>query len=227
VAKLLRLIAFVGAITSLTYALGWSNLLTVKRIELTGTSHSAEILSGLHQDQIKLVKAMPMARVDVKAISNSVLRHSWISTAKVSRGWFSGEVKIAITERVPVAIFTDSDGTSEYFDSSGVSFSYPTPVSALPTVSFGLADNASRKAAAVLIAHVGSELLAGLNNLDVSSPSNIIMDSQIGTRKLHILWGDSSEINLKNKVLQLLLQQPENAKKLNYDLQNPRAPISK
>jgi cell division protein FtsQ len=217
-------LALVGA---LIYILGWSPLLTVKKIEIIGTPHSDLIAQDINRDHIALKIKMPLARVDVKAISHSVLSHTWIASSKISRDWIGGGVKIVTSERAPVASYTSDTGEQRYFDSTGASFTYPTPITGLPVVSLKSGEELSRKSAARVIAGVSTDLLSGMSDLQVLSPIKIIMDSRLGTKTIHIIWGDSSELALKNKVLSALLLLPENQKASSFDLTNPREPITK
>ncbi len=226
-ARNLRIAIFAIVIAALIYTLGWSGLLAVKKIEISGTSQIDLISRDLSRDHIALHQNMQLARVDVKAISHSILSHTWVANAIISRNWFAGTVKIVLTERTPVAEFTTTSGETEYFDASGANFTYPSPFIALPKVTLQSGGELSRKSAAGLISQLPSDQLAGLIDLVVYSPNKIIMDIRMGNRSLRINWGDSSEISLKNKVLGALLLLPENQKISNVDLSNPREPITK
>ena len=88
-----------------SYLLGWSSVLTVKQIEITGAptlTSEKEITKSLN-----LSIGDKLARVSSKALSNRLKANAWVESADISRNWFNGKVAIEIHPRVPVALYTE------------------------------------------------------------------------------------------------------------------------
>jgi cell division septal protein FtsQ len=225
--RALPLVALLIIVGSISYGLGWSNLFQVKVVAITGTTHTAQIDQKLATAGISLHMGERMARVDVKAVDRVISGIDWISKVKVSRNWLSGKVGIALMEKSAVAGFAATDGTMQYFDAAGNIFHSPDSLSTLPTISFANQDQAARQAAASLIASLPSDVRASLVNLRVTSPQTLVMTSSLITPSLEITWGDSSQIDIKVKVLRALLDLPENKKVRAIDLSQPSNPTAK
>ena len=225
--RLLPWILTLTIIAGFSYGLGWSNLFQVKIVALTGSTHTAEIQSKLTASGVSLHMGERMARVDVKAVNRVISSIDWISRVEISRNWLSGKVGIAITEKKAVAGFAGSDGSMQYFDSAGNIFHSPDVLSTLPEVTFASDDQPSRQAAAVLIADLPSDLRSSLLSLHVISPESLVMTSSLVTPSVEITWGDTSQIDIKVKVLRALLALPENKKVRAIDLSQPSNPTAK
>ena len=86
-----------------SYLFGWSSLLTVKQIEITGAptlTSEKEIAKSLN-----LSKGDKLARVDPRALSNRLQISDWVESADISRNWFNGKVSIKIQPRIPVPLY--------------------------------------------------------------------------------------------------------------------------
>ena len=117
-----------------SYLLGWSSLLTVKQIEITGaptlTSEKAVAKS------LNISLGDKLARVDSRALANRLKATDWIKSADISRNWFSGKVGVDLLPRTPVALYTEPGKPQVTLDASGVSFQLPGELPAgLPNVS--------------------------------------------------------------------------------------------
>ena len=116
-----------------SYLFGWSSLLTVKQIEITGAptlTSEKEIAKSLN-----LSKGDKLARVDPRALSNRLQISDWVESADISRNWFNGKVAMKIKPRIPVALYTEPCTPQVALDASGATFSLPGELpSRLPSV---------------------------------------------------------------------------------------------
>ncbi len=215
------------ATISLVYALGWSNLLSVKKIEISGTTQVSSVQQTLNQTSAHLQIGKPLARVDLRVIRSSLLHISWVGEAKVTRSWINGTITIQISERTPIATFTTASGEVKLFDASGAEFTSLAANAGLPVIEFTTTDPAARKAVAELLSELPSDLLSGLAGMRVSSPAMIEMSTKFSSRTITIRWGDNRDMVLKTKVLRALFTLPENSKANIFDLSAPTAPIVK
>ena len=230
--KRLRSLLILLVVAGAAYGLGWSSYFHVTAIDIRGTNQSALLLQDIRDARVILHTAMPMARVDVKALSASMNRELWLKEIHISRNWLSGRVTINVSERHPVAQFTSTTGAVNYFDSSGFAFASPQGYGSLPAVnlvssSSGSDSVALRSAAASFIAAMPTDLITSMQSLTVSGVDSISMVSDVTGAPISIAWGSATDIPLKVKVLRALLQQSENKKAHGFDLSQPTAPVTK
>jgi cell division septal protein FtsQ len=234
--RLLRSIVIFSVIIGIIYGLGWSKLIQVKNISYSGTSDSQVISDALLREQVSLKIGMPLARVDVRAISRIALQQGWVLGSKVSRNWLSGKISIAIIERKPIAVFTTTNNLISYFDADGTIFNSPVQYGVdmgskpLPNISFTRNTPLARKMAAEWVAAMPSEFLATMTSLVVSTPTGIVMkavDAGNGNKAITVIWGEVRDMPLKVSVLRALVLRPENKTHHIFDLTSPLAPITR
>jgi cell division septal protein FtsQ len=221
---LLAMVATVVIFGAGSYLLGWSSLLTVKQIEITGAPTSAsekEIRAKLNFSQ-----GDQLARVDARALSNRLQATGWVESADISRNWFNGEVRIDLQPRIPVAKFTSPGKPQAALDASGEVFNLPGELpSGLPNVS--ATSVASGLIAAELFTQMPKEFSNGIDRLSAESATNLVVYGKFNERTLQIIWGDKEDILLKIKVINSLLELPENKSIRLIDVTAPQAPIVK
>ena len=207
-----------------SYLLGWSSVLTVKQIEITGAptlTSEKEITKSLN-----LSIGDKLARVSSKALSNRLKANAWVESADISRNWFNGKVAIEIHPRVPVALYTELGKPQVGLDASGATFILPGEIpSGLPSVNATSA--ASGLIAIEVFAQIPKEFSDGIDRLTAGSPTNLVIDGEFNSRRLQIIWGDGKDTLLKIKVITALLDLPENKSIRLIDVTAPRAPIVK
>jgi cell division protein FtsQ len=225
---LLALLIIAGA----AYGLGWSNYFHVSSVDVRGTNQSALLLQDIRNARVILHASMPMARVDVKAMSASLSRELWLKQVHISRNWISGRVTISVIERRPVAQYISRDGTVNYFDSSGFAFNSPQGYGALPAVNIQESGSDSdaaalRTAVASFIAATPNDLITAMQSLTISRVDSISMVINLRSTPISIAWGSASDLPLKIKVLRALLARPDSAKAQSFDLSQPITPVTK
>jgi cell division septal protein FtsQ len=207
-----------------SYVLGWSNLLTVRSIEITGapSEQSKEIIIR----SLDIQTGEKLARVDPRSISARLATNNWIQSSQVSRNWLNGKVAISITSRVPVALYTEPGQPQVALDASGKTFILPADLpEGLPKVS--ATSVASGLAAIKVFTELPREFSAGIDRLSAARPTNLLIYGIFSGRDLRIIWGDGLETDLKIKVITALLDQPENNSIRMIDVTAPHAPIVK
>jgi cell division septal protein FtsQ len=207
-----------------SYLLGWSNLLTVKQVEISGAptkSAELEITKGLD-----VTVGDQLARVDSRALSNVMEAIDWVKSADISRNWFNGQVTVKIIPRVPVALFSSLGKPQLALDASGKEFEAPGAIpEGLPNVS--AASVASGLVAIEVFTQMPKSFSKDIDRLTALSPTNISVYGKFGNQRLQIIWGDGEEASLKIKVVNLLLDRPENKSIRLIDVSAPHAPIVK
>ncbi len=209
-----RLIALISILllAVASYVLGWSTLLTVRGIEVTGTS--ANLTS-------QVFKGEKLARVEPRTVAASYQKYDFIESAQVSRNWLTGKVTIAITERTPIAIYNGAA-----IDKQGKAFvPHSGAEKNLPLIS--AATTADAITAVNFFKTLPPEITSQLTLLKMLSGQAYQLSIDLGDRKLQLRWGTATENALKVKVYKALMAQPENAKIRRMDLSAPHAPIVK
>jgi cell division protein FtsQ len=225
----------IALISLLAYLLGWSSLLAVKTISITGTSEPALIQSSIDINTPKIFIGEPLARVDVQSLRRRVLLNEWVSSAVIDRNWLHGELTVAVHERVPVASYQASDGTTHYFEASGLDFLSPIKYPAIPNISLNDPSTSAKERVARLLTTLhdkSSALLENAQSFTVTTAGNgavtLGMKVEISpTRTVTIRWGDGIDIPLKIAIYQKLVTLKENAKARIFDLSDPLSPITK
>ena len=77
----------IAAFAAMAYLLGWSSVLTLKSVEIIGTTAQPAILAQFENDEVLPQVGQKLARVDPRAIERSLSKLDWLSTADVSRNW--------------------------------------------------------------------------------------------------------------------------------------------
>ena len=207
-----------------SYVLGWSNLLTVRSIEITGAP--SELSKELISRSLDIQPGEKLARIDPRSISARLAANNWIQSSKVSRNWLNGKVAISVTSRVPVALYTEPGQPQVTLDASGKIFTLPADLpDGLPKVSATSVD--SGLAAIKVFTELPAEFSAGIDRLSAARPSNLLIYGVFSGRDIRIIWGDGLDTDLKVKVITALLEQPENKSIRMIDVTAPHAPIVK
>jgi cell division septal protein FtsQ len=207
------LLALLGG---LIYVLGWSSLVTIQGIEITGTNQGNLISAQLLAGKSNLILGEPLARMNPKHEENLITDLEWVQSAQVSRNWWNREVTVSVTPKIPIAIFKFAGAATSrprYLASDGSDFLSPQSFTNLATVS---------------LLNKSKNLIARLTNLEVTEKGEILMATDLRKPAFKINWGSSNspeEIIVKSNVLKGLLELRENKKITFVDLTFANAPI--
>ena len=209
--KLIALLMIL-VLAGLTYVLGYSNLLTVKSVQIIGSKTTLKPDVAIGQR---------LARIEPRVIAEKFEGLSWVQNVEVSRNWVQGKVTIKLIERTPIATFNN-----QVIDANGKSFSVR---GAMPTglIKIQAANEIDAGRAVIFLESLPSEIREALQVLKVRSTGAFVLVIENKEKKLEITWGSDSENELKAQVYQALLALPENSKIKRMDLSAPRAPIVK
>lgn len=215
------------------YLLGWSPLFTVKSFEVRGSMAQTEILNKLSNDAIKPTIGSKIARVETRAIQGSLEQLDWIDSVNVARRWLDRSIIISISEKIAVARTTGDQDFAINFDDSGDIFK-PTSATQLaaqdrlPLVILQDPSKSNLKSAALLINQIPpemSELITNLVSLTVTDTGLVQMNTRFNGASVQIDWGLIQQIEQKCRVLNALLELPENKGVKMVNLSRPDLPI--
>ena len=231
--RLMTSLLVISTIFASAYLLGWSSLLSVSQVSVSGSSAVNLVLSELSQNGIEPKIGDQLARVDVRSIKRTINKLDWISDSDVSRNWFDKKLSIVVQERVAIAKTISAQNLSLNFDSKGFIFTPTSPKqlvaqSALPSVTSQSPSNGDLTSIAALLEQIPADLrylLSDLESISITKSSFILMDTRHNSSTLRINWGGATDIGQKSKVLAALLKLPENKGIKQVDLSQPDSPI--
>ena len=231
--RLMTSLLVTSTIFASAYLLGWSSLLSVSQVSVSGSSAVNLVLSELSRNGIEPKIGDQLARVDVRSIKRTLNQLDWISDSDVSRNWFDKKLSIVVQERVAIAKTISAQNLSLNFDSKGFIFTPTSPKqlvaqSALPSVTSQSPSNSDLTSIAALLEQIPADLrylLSDLESISITKSSFILMDTRHNSSTLRINWGEATDIGQKSKVLAALLKLPENKGIKQVDLSQPDSPI--
>ena len=231
--RLITSLLVTSTIFASAYLLGWSSLLSVSQVSVSGSSAVNLVLSELSKNGIEPKIGDQLARVDVRSIKRTLNQLDWISDSDVSRNWFDKKLSIVVQERVAIAKTISAQNLSLNFDSKGFIFTPTSPKqlvaqSALPSVTSQSPSNGDLTSIAALLEQIPADLrylLSDLESISITKSSFILMDTRHNSSALRINWGGATDIGQKSKVLAALLKLPENKGIKQVDLSQPDSPI--
>ena len=218
------ILAFVLIFGAGSYLLGWSPLLSVRSVEITGapTKESALAISR----SLDIADGEKLARVDPRALSNRLRSFDWIESLQVSRNWISGKVLIAIKTREPIALYNEPGKPQVVLDSSGNTFATPADIAdGLPKVSAKSVDGGL--AAIKVFTALPESFSKNIDRMSAARANNFLIYGKFEGQDLRIIWGDGEDTDLKVQVIEALLKRDENKNLRMIDVSAPHAPIVK
>lgn len=212
----------IALIATFAYLLGWSQIFTVKTIEVLGSPNALSEVDILDMSQVKI--GGQLARVNTQAAKENIQEIGWIREVHISRNWIDGNVELSVTVRDPIAFFNINQVKDQTIDNQGELFVLPgfsNPE--LPVISS--ATPAGALEANDLFTAFPVDFRRSITSMVATASSSFILNAKLKGRDVKIRWGDSAEMNLKISVIDRLLTLPENKKITVIDLLAPHAPI--
>ncbi|MQA60786.1 MAG: FtsQ-type POTRA domain-containing protein [Actinophytocola sp.] len=212
-----RWVAVLSVLTvlGLGYTVGFTELLAVRSIEVSGTDR---IEQATVLDLAAIPRLRPMVRADTDGIEQRIAKVPQVERVVVSRTWPS-TITIEITERHPVAYFVAHDGI-RLVDRAGVPFhevgKRPKKLPRLKVETVAASDQATGAAMRVLTA-IPDKLRKRVT--EVSADTGNSVELRLTKGKV-VRWGNAAQIERKAQVLGALLSRPGEY----YDVSSPELP---
>lgn len=212
--RVLVTLLLLGLLVGAGWLVFFSKALAVAHVRVAGTS-------VLEPGEVRTVAAVPrgepLARVNLDAIAARVEGLAPVQAVDVSRSW-PDTVRIAVAERVAVAV-VERDGVVRGLDDEGVLFrTYPSQPAHLPLIRMSAATRTEALAeGAAVIDALPDDLAARVEHLEVETVDAITLRLRGGRT---VFWGSADESENKAKVLDVLLRQKANE----YDVSVPGQP---
>ena len=210
-------------ISLLAYLLGWSGLMTVDEIKVSGISKSQKVSTLTVKEVIKLsgIKiGQPIARVNASSVKRKLLALPQVLDVNVNRQLPSSVLIKLKMRKIEIAV-TASGGGFLVGDASGVTFAkvkkVPRGVPIIKTSTSKILLSQTLQIFQTLPTKIQNRVISIDAKTRDSKTFNL-------TRGVQIIWGGSEEQDLKLQVLNELLADPNNKKVKVFDISSPLAP---
>ena len=209
----------VTVVAVLVWVLGWSSILGVSKVEVSGaTGAEASAVAEL----VDVPIGTPLARVDTDAAAARVRERITVAEVSVRRAWPS-TLAVDIVLRTPAIVVRNPQGQLEVVDAEGVSFGVVKAApKGVPVVTAVGAKGATREAlqsALALLNALPSDLSSQVSGITVSSAN--LVTFTLGKRT--VVWGSGADSERKVAILTALL--PTKAKVI--DVSAPETPVTR
>ncbi|HOT56535.1 MAG TPA: FtsQ-type POTRA domain-containing protein [Ornithinibacter sp.] len=209
----------VTVVAVLVWVLGWSSILGVSKVEVSGaTGAEASAVAEL----VDVPIGTPLARVDTDAAAARVRERITVAEVSVRRAWPS-TLAVDIVLRTPAIVVRNPQGQLEVADAEGVSFGVVKAApKGVPVVKAVGAKGATREAlqsALALLNALPSDLSSQVSGITVSSAN--LVTFTLGKRT--VVWGSGADSERKVAILTALL--PTKAKVI--DVSAPETPVTR
>ena len=209
----------VTVVAVLVWVLGWSSILGVSKVEVSGaTGAEASAVAEL----VDVPIGTPLARVDTDAVAARVRERITVAEVSVRRAWPS-TLAVDIVLRTPAIVVRNPQGQLEVVDAEGISFGVVKAApKGVPVVKAVGAKGATREAlqsALALLNALPSDLSSQVSGITVSSAN--LVTFTLGKRT--VVWGSGADSERKVAILTALL--PTKAKVI--DVSAPETPVTR
>lgn len=209
----------VTVVAVLVWVLGWSSILGVSKVEVSGaTGAEASAVAEL----VDVPIGTPLARVDTDAAAARVRERITVAEVSVRRAWPS-TLAVDIVLRTPAIVVRNPQGQLEVVDAEGISFGVVKAApKGVPVVKAVGAKGATREAlqsALALLNALPSDLSSQVSGITVSSAN--LVTFTLGKRT--VVWGSGADSERKVAILTALL--PTKAKVI--DVSAPETPVTR
>ena len=217
------IVATIILVSLLAYLLGWSGLMTVDQIKVSGVSKTQKVSTLTAKKVIKLsgIKiGQPIARVNASSVKRKLLAIPQVLDVNVNRQLPSSVLIELKMRKVEIAV-TASGGGFLVGDASGVTFAkvkkVPRGVPIIKTSTSKFLLSQTLQVFQTLPTKIQNRVIS----IDAKTRDSITFNL---TRGVQIIWGGSEEQGLKIEVLNQLLADPNNKNVKNLDISSPLAP---
>jgi len=213
----------ISLISFFSYLLGWSGLMTIDEIKVSGISKSQKVSTLTAKEVIKLsgIKiGQPIARVNASSVKRKLLALPQVLDVNVNRQLPSSVLIELKMRKIEIAV-TASGGGFLVGDASGVTFAkvkkVPRGVPIIKTSTSKILLSQTLQIFQTLPTKIQNRVIS----IDAKTRDSITFN---WTRGVQITWGGSEEQDLKLEVLNELLADPNNKKVKVFDISSPLAP---
>jgi len=203
------------AVLGLTYVIMFTSVVGVRTVEVLGTH---DLPADTVREAAAVELGTPMVRLDTDGVAQRVARLPRVAEVSVSRS-FPSTVEIQVTERTPVAVVPDTDGT-HLVDRTGRDYAtVPARPRGLPVLKVikVAPDDPSTHAAVTVLGAIPDQLRKRVVEVSAGTPGDVALKLRNGKV---VKWGDAEDNERKAAVLAPLLTRQGKT----YDVTTPDFP---
>ncbi len=217
--RALRLATVVAAVAGLVWVVGWSTVLGVDEIRVSGVSgEEADAVTDL----VAVPRGTPLARVDTDAVAARVRERVSVAEASVRRTW-PRALTVDVVPRTPAIVVKNPQGRLEVVDASGVAFgsvaAAPAGVPLVTATGSGGTSQEALLAALSVVQALPEELSRDVSAVTVTSAN--LVTFTLGTRT--VVWGGGDHAARKVAILLALLKTKAGV----IDVSAPETPVTR
>lgn len=211
------LVLVLGAVVAFAvWAVWFSSLLAVQRIEVVGLTPEGELVGGQQvRSAASISVGTPIAQLDTAAVQRRVAELAWVDSVEARRAW-PNDVVLAVTERTPVAVLESGDVRSGV-DAQGAVFDPPGGLWLTDPVIRG--EGPAVKTAVDVVTSLPEDIERRVRVVQAVSPDDIRLE--LGNESI-VRWGNADEADFKAEVLRALLPRRADS----YDVSAPSLPAT-
>lgn len=210
----------IAVVAGLVWALGFSSLLDVRSVAVTGADPAdRRAVERVTEQEM----GTPLARVDGDDVERRITDDvPGAKAASVDRGW-PHTLKVKVTSRVPELAVARDDGEFRLLDIEGVPIrTVSSTPKGVPTVTAEDGAEVSGhgvRAASGMLRALPEDLRGDLSKVTVDAADQVSF--HLG--KTEVVWGDASSPEVKVRVIPILLKKKPDL----IDVSAPDAPVTK
>ena len=214
--RFLLVLILVAVVAFAVWAVWFSSLLAVQRIEVVGLTPEGELVGGQQvRSAASITVGTPIAQLDTGAVQRRVAELPWVDAVEARRAW-PNDVVLAVTERTPVAVLESGDVRSGV-DAQGAVFDPPGGLWLTDPVIRG--EGPAVKVAVDVVTSLPEDIEQRVRVVQAVSPDDIRLE--LGNESI-VRWGNADEADFKAEVLRALLPRRADS----YDVSAPSLPAT-
>ncbi len=217
--RVLTWLAVLAAAAGLVWVVGWSHLLGVGDVEVSGVSGEEAVAVG---ELVAVPLGTPLARVDTDAVAARVRERITVAEVSVRRAWPT-TLAVEVVPRTAALVVKNPQGALEVVDAEGVAFrEVSTAPAGVPLVTATGSKGSTREAlqsSLALLDALPADLADSVRAVTVSSAD--LVTFTLGSRT--IVWGSGEDSPRKVAILRALLT----TKAKVIDVSAPDTPVTR
>lgn len=205
------------------WLLGWSSFLNVRQIEVVGIPAGSPIKSDAIISLSGVRIGEPMARLSGASVKRELSQISRIKTVSLIRHW-PHKVVLLVRERVPTAAIVKGN-QFQLIDSESKAYAIVSALPAeVPTITIAGDYQTGLDTAMAVIINLPFNIRSQLTHVDSSGKDGVQLTLRGGAR---IIWGSNEDLELKGRVLTVLLAGTGSGRVKTFDVSAPLAPTTR
>lgn len=203
----------------LVYVVGFSSLLSVRTVEVTGADRADQ---RTIQEIVDAEQGRPLARVDTDGLAARVEQEPGVESASVERGW-PRTLRVDVVPRIPALAVSRGEGKVEIYDLGGVLIrtvrAAPEGVPLVEAESGATVTGRGVSAARSMLESLPGSLRGQVGSVTVDAADRV----SFTVGRTTVVWGDGSQPDLKVQVIEVLLTKKPKV----LDVSAPSTPVTR